>query len=61
VRNPQSVNAGKRRSGMQQARNGYEQTGVVESGKESSGGGGGPIMSEPVSGAEPENNREFQD
>jgi hypothetical protein len=61
VRNPQSVNAGKRRSGMQQALNGYEQTGVVESGKESSGAAEEPVLSEPVSSAEPENNREFQD
>jgi len=61
VRNPQSVNAGKRRIGMQQARNGYEQTGVVESRKESSGAAEALVLSEPVSGAEPENNREFQD
>ena len=54
MRNPQSVNAGKRRIGMQQARNGYEQTGVVESRKESSGAAEEPVLSEPVSGAGPE-------
>jgi hypothetical protein len=61
VRNPQSVNVGKRRIGMQQARNGYEQTGVVEFRKEIEWGGGGAGLERTRLRRGLENNREFQD